>query len=248
MHDLVNPTIDRRTALRRLSGLLGGIATAPLVSSMLAGCTAPSGEEAARYTYVALDEGQQRTLAALVDQIIPATDTPGAAEAGVPQFVDKVLAEWFDADEKADFLAGLTEFEARATTQHGTAFADLDDAAQQAMVEALDAATYLPPGAAAEASAAPDSDATADTDPDGDTAENDVAEMGGGGGGDSNVQTPGTIQVNPDAPPFFRAMKELTVVGYYTSEIGATQELRWNPAPGLWLPNEPVTEDYRAWA
>ncbi|MEM8600863.1 MAG: hypothetical protein AAGF99_13170, partial [Bacteroidota bacterium] len=68
MHDLVNPTIGRRAALRRLSGLLGGIATAPLVSSVLAGCTPPSGEEAARYTYATLDEAQQRTIAALVDQ------------------------------------------------------------------------------------------------------------------------------------------------------------------------------------
>lgn len=251
MHDLVNPTIGRRAALRRLSGLLGSIATAPLVSSVLAGCTAPAGDAATRYAYTALDANQQRTLAALVDQIIPATDTPGAAEAGVPQFVDTILAEWFDADEKTDFLAGLAEFEARATTQHGAAFADLDAATQLAMVETLDAATFVRPAAAAaptsdtDTGEAPASDVNADVDAD---AENDVAEMGGGGGGDSNVQAPGAIQVNPDAPPFFRVMKELTVVGYYTSEVGATQELRWNPAPGLWLPNEPVTEDYRAWA
>ncbi|MEM6783663.1 MAG: gluconate 2-dehydrogenase subunit 3 family protein [Bacteroidota bacterium] len=247
MHDLVNPTIGRRAALRRLSGLLGGIATAPLVSSVLAGCTAPSGDEAARYAYAALDANQQRTLAALVDQIIPATDTPGAAEAGVPQFVDTVLAGWFDPDEKADFLAGLAEFEARAVTQHSAAFADLDAATQLAMVETLDAATFLPPSAVPGAEAS-DPASDADTDAADSDAENDVAEMGGGGGGDSNVQAPGAIQVNPDAPPFFRVMKELTVVGYYTSEVGATQELRWNPAPGLWLPDEPLTEDTRAWA
>ena len=28
---------------------------------------------------------------------------------------------------------------------------------------------------------------------------------------------------------FFRMMKELAVVGYYTSEVGQTQELRINP-------------------
>lgn len=31
--------------------------------------------------------------------------------------------------------------------------------------------------------------------------------------------------------PFFVKIKELTVLGYYTSEVGATQELRYNPMP-----------------
>jgi len=32
--------------------------------------------------------------------------------------------------------------------------------------------------------------------------------------------------------PFFRTMKELTLLGYYTSEAGATKELRYVPVPG----------------
>jgi gluconate 2-dehydrogenase gamma chain len=37
-----------------------------------------------------------------------------------------------------------------------------------------------------------------------------------------------------DAAPqhFFRTMKELTLLGYYTSEAGATKELQYNPTPG----------------
>lgn len=31
---------------------------------------------------------------------------------------------------------------------------------------------------------------------------------------------------------YFRMMKELTLAGYYTSEIGATKFLKYNPAPG----------------
>lgn len=34
-----------------------------------------------------------------------------------------------------------------------------------------------------------------------------------------------------DVGQFFATMKELTVVGYYTSEIGATQELIYQPVP-----------------
>jgi hypothetical protein len=35
-----------------------------------------------------------------------------------------------------------------------------------------------------------------------------------------------------EAAPFFYKLKQLTVLGYYTSEIGATQELRYEPVPG----------------
>jgi len=43
-------------------------------------------------------------------------------------------------------------------------------------------------------------------------------------------------------------LKELVLMGYYLSEPGATQELRYELAPGVWEPAMPVTRDTRAWA
>jgi hypothetical protein len=51
-----------------------------------------------------------------------------------------------------------------------------------------------------------------------------------------------------EAPPFFRTMKELTIFGYYTSEIGASQELRFDPVMGRYEPCVPFEEIGRTWA
>jgi len=48
--------------------------------------------------------------------------------------------------------------------------------------------------------------------------------------------------------PFFRTMKELTLVGYYTSEAGATRELRHAPVPGRFEGCVPLDQIGRAWA
>jgi hypothetical protein len=48
--------------------------------------------------------------------------------------------------------------------------------------------------------------------------------------------------------PFFRTMKELTVVGYYTSEAGATRELHHAPVPGRYDGCVPLTQIGRTWA
>lgn len=50
------------------------------------------------------------------------------------------------------------------------------------------------------------------------------------------------------APHFFRTMKELTLLGYYTSEPGATKELRFNPVPGRFEGCVPMSRIGRAWA
>lgn len=52
----------------------------------------------------------------------------------------------------------------------------------------------------------------------------------------------------PEDEPFFNKIKELTVFGYFTSEIGATQALRWLPMPGQYIVDYPVSEVGRAWA
>jgi hypothetical protein len=64
----------------------------------------------------------------------------------------------------------------------------------------------------------------------------------------------GTSKQNaPDSrsePPnkYFRMMKELALYGYFTSEIGATQALRYVEAPGRYDPCVPYKAGERDWA
>ena len=53
----------------------------------------------------------------------------------------------------------------------------------------------------------------------------------------------------PEQPNhYFRMIKELTLLGYFTSEIGATQALRYLPVPGKYDGNFPYKKGDRAWA
>lgn len=55
-------------------------------------------------------------------------------------------------------------------------------------------------------------------------------------------------EYDPDSPPFFRMLKELVIVGYYTSEIGATEELKTNLVPGYYDGDVPYEEIGRSWS
>ena len=52
----------------------------------------------------------------------------------------------------------------------------------------------------------------------------------------------------PSSTPFFRSLKRLTLVGYYTSEIGATRELHHAPVPGRYEGCVPLARIGRTWA
>lgn len=47
---------------------------------------------------------------------------------------------------------------------------------------------------------------------------------------------------------YFRMMKELTLLGYFTSEIGQKQALRYEPVPGKYDGCVPYKKGDRAWA
>ena len=55
-------------------------------------------------------------------------------------------------------------------------------------------------------------------------------------------------RARPEPGPFFPWLKELTVVGYYTSEIGATQELRYVHVAGLYDGDVPYRKVGRAYS
>jgi len=48
--------------------------------------------------------------------------------------------------------------------------------------------------------------------------------------------------------PFILKVKELTLLGFFTSEAGATQVLQYNPVPGPYKGCVPLTEVGKAWA
>jgi hypothetical protein len=53
----------------------------------------------------------------------------------------------------------------------------------------------------------------------------------------------------PDTPPhFFRMIKELTLLGYFTSEIGYTKAMRYLEAPGRFDPCAPYKPGETSWA
>ena len=51
-----------------------------------------------------------------------------------------------------------------------------------------------------------------------------------------------------DPNHYFRMMKELTLLGYFTSEVGCTQALRYREAPGRFDPCVPYTPGETSWA
>ena len=55
-------------------------------------------------------------------------------------------------------------------------------------------------------------------------------------------------QLDRAADPFFRTLKELTLVGYYTSEVGATRELHHAVVPGRYDGCVPLAQIGRTWA
>jgi len=85
-----------------------------------------------------LDPHESETVATIAEMIIPATDTPGARAAEVHRFIDLLLAEWAADDERAKFLQGLADIDARARGAFGTDFLTATEAQRVTLLTQLD--------------------------------------------------------------------------------------------------------------
>jgi hypothetical protein len=77
-------------------------------------------------------------VAALADAIIPRTDTPSASDVNVMAFIDVIVAEYYNDEERAVFLSGLDLIGARAKRGDATSFAGLPPESQKALLDSLD--------------------------------------------------------------------------------------------------------------
>lgn len=128
--------LSRRAALRRAAALAGLAAAPAWLGRALAAAPGP----AAR-----LGGTRDAVLAAAAERILPRTETPGAADVGVPAFIARLLADFLPAEERALFLPGLDLLEARARASHGRGFAELSPEPQDALLRALAAESEANP-------------------------------------------------------------------------------------------------------
>ncbi len=151
---------------------------------------------AAGYALRTLNPHQNATVVAMIDLIVPATDTPGAKGALVNEFIDLILTEWATEEERANFLGGLAGVDKQSNELFGKDFIDASPVQQTALLRSMDDAAMAEH---ARAPRAPEMVRERDTQ----------------------------LQGN-----FWVVFKSITLHGYYTSEIGFTQELKLQIIPG----------------
>jgi gluconate 2-dehydrogenase gamma chain len=156
------------------------------------------------------------TLTAFVDVLIPATDTPGAAAAGVPAYIDRVVSA--NAQHQPLARAGLAWLTSEAQRRYSREYRALDEAQHVALLQPLSDAV--------DRAARETQQARYRATPSGRTYYFAV--------NDATPPARPAVAVQSDAADpgmperFFRLMKNLTADGYYTSRVGLIEELGYS--------------------
>ncbi len=187
--------MNRRDVIKKTALFMGASVSAPAIMGILNGC-AP--EPSLYWTPKYVTKEQALEIEAIAETIMPATDTPGAKDAGVPAFIEKMVHEVYKPADVKKFMDGLAAFSSKVEGSEGKAFNQLDRAKQLEVIK----------------------------------AENSAALANRGEG----------------ERPWFLSIKELTLLGFFRSEIGATQVLRYEAIPGRYEGCVPFSEVGKTWA
>lgn len=120
-------TIDRREVLKTLTLIAGYTLTAGAASAFLAGCKSEGAVATTTGDANILSKEQMETIAAVVERILPKTDTPGALDAGVDQYVSLAVNKFYKAEDQKKFVENLGKFDKYASDKYKKTFAKLTD-------------------------------------------------------------------------------------------------------------------------
>ena len=118
---MLDDTPSRRAFLRILSTAIGSTWLTLEWSSVLAAANDAHSSSQGAVPYAKfLTDTEVADVAAITSQIIPTDATPGAREAGIPQFIDRALATFF-ARLAPTFRSQLAEFHLACNARHPSA-------------------------------------------------------------------------------------------------------------------------------
>ncbi|WP_232325907.1 gluconate 2-dehydrogenase subunit 3 family protein [Spirosoma montaniterrae] len=211
--------MNRRDALMRVAMLAGATVSLPALADTL---EASAAQRVLTGKPVLFTADQDATVAELAETIIPTTSTPGAKAAKVNEIIDVILKDCYKQEDQQRFLDGLTQTNKLSQETYAKAFVQLDPTQRIDIVKKLEA-----------------------------DAKRQIAEMNSAKaaakveGGQADLQVP---DAKKRYTPFFTMLKDLTLTGYFTSEVGATQALEYVAVPGRYEGCVPLKPGQKAWA
>jgi hypothetical protein len=156
----------------------------------------------------------------VADTILPTTSSPGAKAANVGGFMAVMVRDCYLPVDQKVFIAGMKSLDDAAQKQAGDKFMNLTPKKRTEVLVALDAEQKAYTAKRAKI----------------------VAPEMAAHKNDPNYEGPAMRD------HYFRMMKELTLLGYFTSEIGATKALRYIAVPGHYDGCIPYKKGDKAWA
>jgi len=207
--------MNRREAVRSVAFLMGGALSATTIGVFLESCNSTS----TKSTGSLFTEDQQKLITEVADIIIPTTSSPGAKAAGVGPFIAMMLKDCYPEEAQKVFVKGLEDLEQQARDGYKKTFIELTVPQRQELLGKLRDATVAATKVEKEKLEELEKQKT---DPE---------------KAKSQTENTGTISILPKDKPkmeprFFSIIRDLTLLGYFTSEIGATQAYSFVEIPG----------------
>lgn len=206
--------MDRREAVKSVAFLLGGALSATTIGVFLDSCNSPSDNKGSNL----FSAEQDQMVTEIADIIIPSTKTPGAKAAGVGPWISMIIKECYPEEAQKVFVKGLEDLEDRAKKDFGSSFLKISVKEREQLVGKLRDETIAAQKADGEK-----------VDAEKETMTNTSAQKSA----KEDISKPMAAKMKDTAKPYFFAIaRDLTLLGYFTSEIGATQALEYVHIPG----------------
>ncbi|MEO7208238.1 MAG: gluconate 2-dehydrogenase subunit 3 family protein [Steroidobacteraceae bacterium] len=227
--------INRREAIRRVSALLGGVAFVGGSSLLTAVEKAHSAVERILGKFSAQDVAY---LDEIAETILPATKTPGARAVKTGAFMALMVTDCYSPAEQKVFLDGMRKVDQAMRKANGVSFMAAAPEQRLVLLTTLDHA---------QKRVMDDREAA-------DRKRKGLSPVVRGDATEAKAESlPGNPVVAAESARrepahYFRMMKELALLGFFTSKIGCSQALRYVEAPGRFDPCLPYTPGEPAWA
>jgi len=217
--------MNRREAVQYISLLVGGTVIGS--SAFLAGCTNnPAG------TSMTFSDADISLLDEVADTILPTTKTPGAKAAKVGQFMTVMVNDCYDTPDQKIFHEGLSKINKASNKKYDKDFVKLSPQQRHDLLVELD-----------KASADFQQKVNAEY---GKLSEEQMHQMAMQRDFDGKDAWADKRRADPNY--YYSMIKQLTLLGYFTSEIGCKKARRYVETPGHYDGNLPYKKGDKAFA